>query len=73
MLVRINAFNVNQNIPKKYRNRKQKLEIQYGFLDKDEVIINLPKNYTIESMANEKEIKSDFGTYKIQLEKMALF
>lgn len=70
MLVRLNAFNVNQNIPKRYRNRKQALEIQYGFLDMDEVIINLPKNYTIESLANEKEVVTKFGTYTIKIEKL---
>lgn len=70
MLVRLNAFNVNQNIPKRYRNRKQALEIQYGFLDIDEVIINLPKNYKIESLANEKEVTTKFGSYKIIIEKI---
>ncbi|MCK4561429.1 MAG: DUF3857 domain-containing protein [Flavobacteriaceae bacterium] len=70
MLVRLNAFNVNQNTPKRYRNRKQALEIQYGFLDIDEVTINLPKNYKIESLANEKEVTTKFGTYKIKIEKI---
>ena len=70
MLVRLNAFNVNQNIPKRYRNRKQALEIQYGFLDTDDVIIDLPKNYKIESLANDKEITTKFGTYKIKIEKI---
>ena len=70
MLVRLNAFNVNQNIPKRYRNRKQALEIQYGFLDIDKVIIDLPKNYKIESLANGKELTTKFGTYKIEIEKV---
>jgi len=70
MLVRLNAFNVNHNIPKRYRNRKQALEIQYGFLDIDEVIIDLPKNYQIESMANDKEVETKFGVYKVKIEKI---
>ena len=70
MLVRLNAFNVNQNIPKRYRNRKQALEIKYGFLDIDEVIINLPKNYEIEALANDKVKETKFGTYKIKIEKV---
>ena len=70
MLVRLNAFNVNQNIPKRYRNRKQALEIQYGFLDIDEVIINLPKNHKIEALANEKEVITKFGSYKLKIEKL---
>ncbi len=68
MLVRLNAFNVNQNIPKRYRNRKLPLEIQYGFLDIDEVIINLPENYKVESMANNKELTTKFGLYKIEIQ-----
>lgn len=70
ILVRLNAFNVNQNIPKRYRNRKQALEIQYGFLDMDEVIINLPKNYQIESLANGKEVTTKFGTYNFKIEQL---
>ncbi len=68
MLVRLNAFNVNQNIPKRYRNRKLPLEIQYGFLDIDEVIINLPENYKVESLANNKELTTKFGLYKIEIQ-----
>jgi len=71
MLVRLNAFNVNQNVPKRYRNRKQALEIQFGFLDIDHVIINLPKNYLIESIANKKEIVTKFGKYKISMERIS--
>ena len=70
MLIRLNAFNVNNNIPKRIRNRKLPLEIQYGFLDIDEVIINLPKNYKIEALANDKVKETKFGTYKIKIEKV---
>ena len=70
MLVRLNAFNVNNNIPKRIRNRKLPLEIQYGFLDIDKVIINLPKNYKIEALANDKVKETKFGTYKIKIEKV---
>ncbi|MDH3322643.1 MAG: DUF3857 domain-containing protein [Flavobacteriaceae bacterium] len=70
MLLRLNAFNVNQNVPKRYRNRKLALEIQYGFLDIDEVIINLPQNYQIDAMATDKDVVSEFGTYAIKIEKI---
>jgi len=70
ILVRLNAFNVNQNVPKRYRNRQQQLEIQYGFLDIDNVIIDLPKNYQIEAMSNEKEVVTEFGSYNIKIEKL---
>ncbi|MEN8186179.1 MAG: DUF3857 domain-containing protein [Bacteroidota bacterium] len=71
MLVRINAFNVNDNVPKRIRNRKLPLEIKYGYLDKDEVIINLPEKFQIEAMANEKTVETKFGTYKISIEKIS--
>jgi uncharacterized protein DUF3857 len=70
ILFRLNVINVNDNIPKRIRNRKLPLEIQYGFLDLDDVIINLPKNYQIDAMANTKELESKFGTYKIKIKKI---
>jgi hypothetical protein len=70
MLFRINAINVNDNIPKRFRNRKLPLEIKYGYLDIDNIIINLPKNYQIDAMANGKDLESKFGTYNIKIEKL---
>ncbi len=70
MLFRLNTVNVNDHIPKRIRNRKLPLEIQYGFLDLDDVIINLPQNYQIDAMSNTKELESKFGTYKIKIERI---
>jgi len=70
MLVRLNALNSNNHVPKRFRNRKLPLEIQYGFIDIDEIIINLPKNYTIEALANDKTYETKFGTYKIKIEQI---
>lgn len=71
MLVRLNALNPNGNIPKRIRNRKLPLEIQYGFTDIDEIIINLPKNYAIEAMAGAKVLETKFGNYKMNIEKIS--
>ncbi len=71
MLFRVNTINVNDNIPKRFRNRKLPLEIQYGFLDLDSITINLPKNFQIEAMSNGKDLESKFGTYKIKIEKLS--
>lgn len=70
MLVRLNAFNVNGNIPNRIVNRKLPLEIQYGFLDIDEVIINLPTDYSIEALAKNEIIENNFGTYKMSVEQL---
>ena len=70
MLLLLNALNPNDNIPERIRNRKLPLEIQYGFIDVDEIIINLPENYTIEAIARNNIHETKFGTYKMKIEKI---
>lgn len=70
LLFRLNAFNVNDNIPERDRDRHLPLEITYGFIDNDEVIIQLPDGYTIEAIAKNQELKNKFGIYKISTEKI---
>jgi len=70
ILVRLNFINISDNIPKRIRNRKLPLEIPYGFIDTDDVIINLPSDYTIEAMGNPSTLDTKFGSYSIQIEKI---
>lgn len=70
MLVKLNAFNLNNNIPKRFRSRNLPLEIKYGFFDIDEVVVNLPPNYKIEAMASEKKLETKFGTCSLKIEKI---
>ncbi|MGI9531252.1 DUF3858 domain-containing protein, partial [Lutimonas sp.] len=70
MLVRLNVVNTTQSIPRRIRNRKLPLEIKTGFLDTDKVTIHLPENYSIEAMAEPREIESKFGSYKIEIQKI---
>ena len=70
MLVRLNALNASNEIPKRYKNRKLPLEIQYGSLDMDEIIINLPKNYKIEALGSDTSQETKFGTYTMKIEKL---
>lgn len=70
MLVRLNTLNTNNHVPKRFRNRKLPLEIKHGFIHKDEIIINLPKNYSIEALASNKKYETKFGTYKIAIEQL---
>ncbi|MFX0557434.1 DUF3857 domain-containing protein [Maribacter sp. CXY002] len=65
ILFTVNAFNNSGYIPDRYRNRKLPFEIQRGYFDEDEIIINLPAGYDIEAMPNEKIVDSVFGTYKV--------
>lgn len=71
MLVRLNVVNTSSQIPKRIRNRKLPLEIRYGYVDKDDVIINLPENYEIEAMGAPERIDTKFGTYSISIEKIS--
>lgn len=70
MLVRLNMVNTSQHIPKRIRNRKLPLEIKYGFIDTDDVIINLPENYKIEAIGKPSTLNTTFGTYSIQIQKI---
>lgn len=63
ILFEINAFNKNNFTPNKYRNRELPLEIQRGFLDDDQFVINLPHGYAVEAMPNDKNIENEFGSY----------
>ena len=47
MLLTVNAFNRNEHIPDRYRNRKFPLKVKRGFKDIDEVEIKLPADYSL--------------------------
>ena len=62
-----NALNKYDGAIKKIRNRKQSFEIQRGYYDNDEIKIMLPPDFKIESIPNNFELKSKFGTYKTEI------
>ena len=64
----VNAFNKNGFVPKRYRNRQFPLEIQRGFLDEDEFVINLPQGYKVEAIPKAENIENEFGTYIMTIE-----
>ena len=70
ILFTVNAFNNNDYLPKRYRNRKLPLEIQRGFLDEDELLINIPEDYKVEALPNAKEIENEYGSYITSFEKI---
>jgi hypothetical protein len=70
MFINLNAFNQFTYVPKRYKNRKLPLNINYGYAKEDEVIINLPTNYKIESLGNNVDLKTKFGSLKIVIEKL---
>ncbi|MVO09091.1 DUF3857 domain-containing protein [Flavobacterium sp. TP390] len=67
----INVFNKNENIPDKYRNRKNDFEIDRGYYDSDAIEITLPNDYEIEFLPDQVDLTTEFGTYSISIEKKA--
>lgn len=67
MMLPINVFNQNPNVPQRYRNRKNQLEISRGFYDEDEVEVNLPSGYIVDAKPENVVIDDKFGSYKMEL------
>jgi len=67
---KINVFNRNNYIPPRYRNRKMPLEILRGFMDVDESIFTLPKDYSYNTLPNKIALTSDFGNYELSFYKI---
>ena len=70
LLISVNAFTKNTNVPKRVRNRKLPFEISRGFLDVDEVKIILPSQLKVEYIPEKVELKTKFGTYSMGLIKI---
>tara|TARA_R110002073_G_scaffold313380_2_gene485250 strand:+ start:13095 stop:14996 length:1902 start_codon:yes stop_codon:yes gene_type:complete len=68
-LFRVNVFNRNNNVPKRYRARKLPLKITRGYKDIDEYTIRIPEGYTIGVLPNDIQLDTKFGTYKVTFEK----
>ena len=62
----VNAFNQYDNVPQRYRKRINPFEVDRGFHDFDEVVINLPEGFEIEAVPQPVEIKEKFGEYKVE-------
>ncbi|MGY0406765.1 MAG: DUF3857 domain-containing protein [Polaribacter sp.] len=69
-LFRVNVFNKDGHIPKRYRKRKLPLKISRGYKDQDTFTIKLPEGYVLEKLPSEKKITTKFGTYKVTLAKV---
>lgn len=67
MIFVVDAFNQNNNTVKRIRNRKNPFQIQRGYFDTDEIEINLPKDFSIEFLPENYEIKGKFGEYKTEI------
>jgi transglutaminase-like putative cysteine protease len=68
-LFRVNVFNKENFVPKRYRTRKLPLKIATGYKDVDEYKIKIPEEYTLEKLPEEKKLATKFGSYKVTLTK----
>lgn len=68
-LVKVNVFNRDTYVPKRYRNRKYPLKIERGYKDINEYTFTIPQGYTISFLPNEKTIESKFGKYTVTFKK----
>ncbi|MCK8522261.1 DUF3857 domain-containing protein [Aquimarina sp. D1M17] len=70
LLITPNVFNCDQSNFPKYENRQTELVITKGYINKDEYILNIPNGYTLGKIPEKKELKTEFGAYSYQLEKI---
>jgi transglutaminase-like putative cysteine protease len=69
-LFRVNVFNVESYIPKRYRTRNLPLKINRGYKDIDAYIIKIPATHQLEYLPEFKEISTKFGTYSVSFNKI---
>ncbi|MEN2415868.1 DUF3857 domain-containing protein [Flavobacterium mesophilum] len=67
MIFVIDVFNQNNHSVKRIRNRKNPFQIQRGYLDSDEIEVNLPAGFSIEFLPANYELKGKFGEYKTEI------
>jgi len=67
MIFVVDAFNQSSGNVKRMRNRKNPFQIQRGYLDTDEIEINLPEGFSIEFLPSNYELKGKFGEYKTEI------
>ncbi|SNR14640.1 DUF3857 domain-containing protein [Tenacibaculum jejuense] len=70
LLFRVNIFNKNSYIPKRYRKRKLPLKVDRGFKDTDTYTITIPEGYIIHQLPETKTINNKFGEYKVSITKI---
>ncbi|MBS1533663.1 MAG: DUF3857 domain-containing protein [Bacteroidetes bacterium] len=67
MMVPVNLFNRFSDSPKRIRNRKTPFEFSKGFSDFDQIKIELPDGYALESNMQPQNITNKFGTYQSEI------
>jgi len=69
LLVAINPFNRLSRVPIKYEERKLPFQTSRSFSDSDSYVFEIPNEYSIVALPENYKIDSEFGSYKITVEK----
>ena len=67
MMVPINLYDQNSNVPQRYRSRKNPFEISRGFYDEDEIEVTIPEGFKLDAKPENTELKDKFGVYKMEI------
>lgn len=68
--VPLNTINPYNHLPSKLNERHFPIVLNRGYVERDSFTFKIPDGYEIESMPDpEVELKSDFATYSVKLEK----
>ena len=65
ILVNVNLFNQNNNIPTRIKERKYGLNISRGFEDRNTIKITIPQGFKIGDLPEDTQIENKFGNYSI--------
>lgn len=63
-----NLLNRKNAIPPRYPSRKQPLELDRGYIEKDEYVIQLPEGFNVEALLKPEHIVNKFGEYKVEIQ-----
>lgn len=69
LIFEVNVFNKNKSNLKRIRNRKTPFEIQRGYIDNDEIEIQIPQGFSIETLPQKMTLSSKFGDYSAEIKK----
>ena len=67
VILPLNVLNKSISSLFKYRNKKFSFEIDYGFIDSDEIEILLPSSFSITQLPEKINIKEKYGTYEVNI------
>ena len=67
LMFKINPFDSDDEIPTRYRSRKQPFEIQRGYLHESEYQVNIPDSYMLSELPPPVSLSTKFGTYEMKV------